>query len=317
MDAFPAFFPLSGARVVIAGDGEGAEAKARLFAGSPAEVVRLTGEATLDPGAYAGAKLVFVASYDEAYARAAAAAARAGGAPLNVVDRPELSDFHTPAIVDRGTVVAAIGTAGAAPLLASLLRAEIELRVPAGAGRMAALLASRRDALREAFADLPARRAFLRAMLASPVAVAVEAGDLALAEARLDRAIRAGHTAVGRASFVTAPASADLISVRCVRVLNTVDILVVGEGSEAIVAAHARRDAEHWASPDVTEEAIAGQAAAGRLIALVDRRPDLDLMRRLAARGVAVEHLAPAPPGNAPPGDAPLGEGPSGRTSGP
>ena len=41
MDAFPAFFPLAGRKVVIAGDGEGAEAKARLLAGSPAEVARV------------------------------------------------------------------------------------------------------------------------------------------------------------------------------------------------------------------------------------------------------------------------------------
>ncbi|HEX7759463.1 MAG TPA: siroheme synthase, partial [Caulobacteraceae bacterium] len=66
MDAFPAFFPLTGKRVVIAGEGEGADAKARLFEGSPAEVVRLTGEAAADPARYDGAALAFVAIADEA-----------------------------------------------------------------------------------------------------------------------------------------------------------------------------------------------------------------------------------------------------------
>src|SRR5260221_6177271 len=132
MDAFPAFFPLTGARVVIAGDGPPAEAKARLFEGSPAEVVRLQGAAALDPDAYAGAVLIFVASHDLDFAQRAAEAARVAGAPLNVVDRPTLSDFHTPAIIDRGAVVAAIGTSGTAPLLASLLRAEVETRMPSG-----------------------------------------------------------------------------------------------------------------------------------------------------------------------------------------
>ena len=42
MEAFPAYFPLAGRRVVIAGEGEGALAKARLFEGSPAQVIRLT-----------------------------------------------------------------------------------------------------------------------------------------------------------------------------------------------------------------------------------------------------------------------------------
>ncbi len=45
MNAFPASFPLAGKRVVIAGSGEAAEAKARLFDGSPAQVVRIEGAA--------------------------------------------------------------------------------------------------------------------------------------------------------------------------------------------------------------------------------------------------------------------------------
>ena len=54
MDTFPAFFPLAGRRVVIAGEGEAAEVKARLFEGSPAEVIRLAGEEAFDPQRYAG-----------------------------------------------------------------------------------------------------------------------------------------------------------------------------------------------------------------------------------------------------------------------
>ena len=59
MDAFPAFFPLSGKTVVIAGAGEAAEAKVRLFEGSPAILRRLEGEAALKPDSYAGAALAF------------------------------------------------------------------------------------------------------------------------------------------------------------------------------------------------------------------------------------------------------------------
>src|SRR5450432_3766099 len=111
METFPAYYPLKGKRVVIAGDGEPAEAKARLFEGSPAQVLRLTGAAALDPDSYIGASLIFVASFDTGFRAAAARAARTARAPLNVVDDPNLSDFHTPAIIDRGQVVAAIGTA--------------------------------------------------------------------------------------------------------------------------------------------------------------------------------------------------------------
>ena len=159
MDAFPAFFPLSGKTVVIAGAGEAAEAKVRLFEGSPATLQRLEGEAALDPTDYAGAALAFIASPDDAFAEAAAGAARAAHVPVNVVDRPALCDFTTPAVIDRGEVVAAIGTGGASPMLATLLRHDIEARVPEGAGRVAALFAepAGRGARRPARAAPPPR----------------------------------------------------------------------------------------------------------------------------------------------------------------
>jgi len=294
MEAFPAFYPLSGRRVIIAGDGEGAEAKARLFRGSPAEVIRLDRAAALDPAAYLNADLIFVASYDNAFVAAAAHAARGAAAPLNVVDHPELSDFHTPAIIDRGQVVAAIGSAGAAPLLAALLRAEIGARISAGAGRMASLLGERREALRAAFPDLPVRRAFLRAILAGPAGQAAETGDMALAADRLDDAIACGWSAVGRVSFMELPVAADLLSLRAVRALNTADIVVRGFGAEDLIEAHGRRDAEFWTPAVATEEALATQATAGRLIVVLDHDPSRDLAGRLEARGVSVEHLAPA-----------------------
>lgn len=295
METFPAYFPLAGRRVIIAGDGEGAEAKARLFDGSPAEVVRLAGAPALDPAAYHGAALIFVASYDEAFALAAAAAARTAGAPLNVVDRPEHSDFHTPAIIDRGQVVAAIGTAGAAPLMASLLRAEIEARIPQGAGRIAALLGEQRAALRAAFPDLAHRRAFLRAALTGPAADAAAAGDVALASERLTEAIARGWSAVGKLSFIAAPAQADLISLRAARALNIADIAIADAYAEPILAAHLRRDAERFAPPPPTVEALVEHARAGRSIAIVSAAPDRALAAAAASRGVAVEVLPAAP----------------------
>ena len=75
MDSFPAFFPLSGRRVVIVGAGEFADGKARLFEGSPAEVVRVPDDAqALNPETYRGAVLAFVAGVLEGPAAAAALA---------------------------------------------------------------------------------------------------------------------------------------------------------------------------------------------------------------------------------------------------
>jgi precorrin-2 dehydrogenase/sirohydrochlorin ferrochelatase len=293
METFPAFFPLAGRRIIIAGEGEAAEAKARLFTGSPAEVVRLSPEEATDPDAYAGAALIFVASRDEALNQAAAAAARASGAPLNVVDHPELSDFHTPGIVDRGQVVAAIGTGGAAPVLSSLLRAEIEARIPPGAGEIARLLGARRPEILAAFPDFADRRAFFRRSLMGPAARAAADGDLTGAAARLDAALTENVARQGQVCLIEAPPEADRLSLRALRALGAADIVVAGDGAEAIINAHARRDVERWTKADADQ--LGAAALRGDLIVVLDRHLNQALAETLRARAVEVEVLAPAP----------------------
>jgi precorrin-2 dehydrogenase/sirohydrochlorin ferrochelatase len=268
LDAFPAFFPLGGRIVVIAGSGEAAEAKARLFNGSPAQLKRLAGAEALKAANYAGAVLAFVAAEEDGFAAAAAAAARAAHVPVNVVDRPQLCDFTTPALIDRGEVVAAIGTGGASPMLATLLRHDLETRVPEGAGRVAALFRTLQDEVRQAIPDLPRRRAFLRAALTGPAADAAMAGDSGRAAQLLREALAAGQLAAGAVQFVDARGPADLLTLRAARALAAADVLVPDEGAHADVLALARRDAERRGPQ--TPEALAELAGSGlRVVRLI------------------------------------------------
>jgi precorrin-2 dehydrogenase/sirohydrochlorin ferrochelatase len=265
VDAFPAFFPLAGRTIVIAGAGEPAEAKARLFEGSPARLVRLEGEAALDPQSYAGAALAFVASEDDAFAAAAAAAARAAHAPVNVADRPQLCDFTTPAVIDRGEVVAAIGTGGASPMLATLLRQDLEARVPQGAGRVAALFRTLQDEIRQALPDPGQRRAFLRQALTGPAAEAAMAGDVARAVQLIHQALTSNQPLAGVVQFVDARGPADLITLRAVRAIAAADVLIPDEGAHPEVLALARRDAERRAPEGAAQ--VAALASEGRRVA--------------------------------------------------
>lgn len=269
MDAFPAFFPLAGATVAIAGAGEAAEAKVRLFAGSPAMIRRLDGEAALRPESYAGAVLAFIASPDDAFAEAAAGAARAAGVPVNAVDRPALCDFTTPAVIDRGAVVAAIGTGGASPMLATLLRHDIEARVPEGAGRVAALFAGLQDEVRRALPDAHRRRAFLRAALTGPAAEAAMRGDQAAAVALLREALAQDEPSAGRVQFIDARGPADLLTLRAARALASADLLVCDEAAHDEILALARRDAERTGPrpPQALAELAAQGLRVARLIA--------------------------------------------------
>ena len=290
MDAFPAFFPLAGRTVVIAGAGEAAEAKARLFEGSPATVRRIEGAAMASSASYAGAALAFVATADEALAKEAAAAARAAHVPVNVVDRPALCDFVTPAVIDRGEVVAAIGTGGASPMLATLLRQDIEARVPEGAGRVAALLRITQDEVRQALPDLNQRRAFLRTVLSGPAAEAAMAGDMAGAKALLRKALAEGRVFEGLVQFVDARGPAERLTLRAARALASADLLVIDEDAHPDVLALTRRDAERKA--ELSSDQLAALAAEGRRVArLVTGSGWRQELAALEAAGAATEVL--------------------------
>jgi precorrin-2 dehydrogenase/sirohydrochlorin ferrochelatase len=294
MEAFPAFFPLKDRRVVIAGEGEGAEAKARLLAGSPAQVDRIAGDAALTAEAYAGAVIAFVASPDAGFCEQAARAARTSGAAVNVVDHPELSDFHTPGIIDRGQVIAAIGTGGAAPIVAALLRAELEGRIAPGLGRMAVLFGQLRPELVAAFPDLAQRRAFLRGALTGEAARAADGDDMAGAERALRAEIDRGVASAGRTWLIEAPAQRDLLSLRAARVLAEADNLVLAESVDGEVAVLARRDAPRRSLAGIEAAWLAAEAAAGRQTAIVGPRAAMgELATRLDAIGAPYARLAP------------------------
>jgi precorrin-2 dehydrogenase/sirohydrochlorin ferrochelatase len=301
MDAFPAFFPLAGRVVVIAGAGEGAENKARLFDGSPATLVRLTEADALAPGAFDGAALVFLASDNEGFLESAAAMARAAGAAVNVVDHPSLCDFYTPALIDRGAVVAAVGATGAAPLLAAQLRNDIEAVLPEGAGHLAELFRATRDDVRAALPDMAQRRAFLREILRGPAAEAALAGDGETAQTRLHEALAivrdsAGARGMGRVDFVIADGPADRLSLRAARTLSQADVLIADPGRSADILGVARRDARRLPLADMATLRLIDLAGEGLRIVCVTRAEiDSSILRALALSGAAVSMLRLAP----------------------
>lgn len=86
--------------------------------------------------------------------------AEAAGAWLTVVDDPRASTVIWPAVVRRGDVVVAIGTAGASPLLARRIRERVEQAVPPGVAWLAARLRRLRHEIRRRWpADAERRRA--------------------------------------------------------------------------------------------------------------------------------------------------------------
>jgi uroporphyrin-III C-methyltransferase/precorrin-2 dehydrogenase/sirohydrochlorin ferrochelatase len=287
MRLFPAFFDLAGRRAVVIGAGETAARKVRLLldAGAAIEVIapeftdgfvsEWSGVVRLvrsgpDAALLEGAALVFVAVEDEAGAKAWADAARAAGVPVNAVDRPALSDFATPSIVDRGDVVVAISTGGAAPVLGRRLREKIEALLPARLSALAAFAGSFRDAVTARIAA-PRRRAFWERFFEGPIAAQVLAGDENAARERMTAALYHPQTdqPAGVVHIVGAgPGDPDLLTLKALRLIQDADVILydrlVGEG----VLALARRDALRlYVGKAKADHAVPQEEIEARLIA--------------------------------------------------
>jgi uroporphyrin-III C-methyltransferase/precorrin-2 dehydrogenase/sirohydrochlorin ferrochelatase len=263
LNAFPLFMRVEGRRVVVVGSGEAALAKVRLLSQSAARL-RLVGhdplpalralaaEADADlvevryaPAHLEGAALVFAATGDEAQDLRIVGDARRLGIAVNAVDRPELCDFYTPAIVNRAPVAIAIGTEGAGPVFAQMLRARIEAMLPPSTGRLAALGNSLRGAAERTLPRGAARRAFWSAFFSGGPARALEQGGEADAMAAARALMAQGEAVQGHVALVGAgPGAEDLLTLRAHRLLMEADVVVYDALVPPAVVAMGRREAE-------------------------------------------------------------------------
>ncbi|HWA49741.1 MAG TPA: siroheme synthase CysG [Dongiaceae bacterium] len=264
MRSFPLFLKLQGRPVLLAGNGDAAAAKLRLLAAAGARV-RVFAE-TPSPELRAAVRelgvswnavpvtsedlrhveLVFGAYGHETGDAALSDLARGIGKLVNIVDRPELSDFTMPAIVDRGEIVVAVSTHGASPVLAQRVRAAIESVLPPALGRLARFAQRFRSAIQARIEDNPSRRRFWDQVLSGPIGQAVLAGDERRAARDLIRAVNRHEpkAETGHVSLVGAgPGDPELLTLRAARALREADVIVYDKLVDPSVLDYARRDA--------------------------------------------------------------------------
>lgn len=262
MQHFPAFFPMTGAAAVIFGAGEEALRKIRLVAKTPAEV-RVVADTISDsmaaefagritqvlPGnaaeALSDAVFVIVALEDDAEAEAAIALAKSMGVPVNAVDRPEHCDFTVPSILDRGEIVAAVASGGAAPVLAKNVRAKLEALLPQNIGEFAALARRLRPDVKARLSEGSDRRKFWEAALTGPAAERAYAGDLDGAEAEMRALLADFGTSKGVVHIVGAgPGDPELLTLKAFRLIQDADIVFHDRLVSAEILDLIRRDAD-------------------------------------------------------------------------
>ena len=242
MRHFPAFLDLAGRPVLLLGEGEALAAKAGLLVAAgalPREAVRFE-EAQLE-----GCALAVAAGAPEEDLHALSTACLRRGIPVNVVDRPDLCSFITPAIVTRDEITIGISTGGAAPVLARLIRQKVEAALPPLIGRVAALGRHFQQAVRERLPNLPARRGFMERALTGEPALLALGGRQAEAEAAFATMLEtADATPRGFVQLVGAgPGAADLLTLRALRALGEADVIIHDRLVSAEVLDLARRDA--------------------------------------------------------------------------
>ncbi len=266
MATFPIFVEVGAAAPLVVGGGHLALSKVRLLL-KRAERVTVAAAARvegfqplidegriecIDPAilweTLPGRPLMISATEDDGEDARLSELARSFGVPVNVPDRQHLSTYALGAIVDRGTVTVAIGTEGAAPVLATRLRSTIEQELHPRIGRLADIAREYRDDVAEAIAPGAARRAFWDRVFGGEAANAILDGDEAVGRASIDAELTgaaAQSAPTGRVILVGAgPGDPDLLTLKAVRALKSADVIVhdglMGEG----VLDHARREAQ-------------------------------------------------------------------------
>ncbi len=297
MKHFPIYVDLSDRKVVVSGTGHAAVSKLRLllktgariavFGLRPEHEIRTWAERgrlslflrPIEKRDIRGATLLYCANEDAAEDSRIAEIGRRLRIIVNIVDNLADSDFITPAIVDRTPVTVAIGTEGAAPVLARMLKADIEERLP----QSIAELARTGQEMRPRAQDLPAgksRREFWNGFFADRGLKSLAGPGRILEEGSTMRAEPDNpppKTARGRVFVVGAgPGDPDLMTLRARNLLHDADVVVhdllvpdpileIARRESLIICTGKKGFSESWQQEDINDLLIR-HASAGRQV---------------------------------------------------
>ncbi|MEM7470933.1 MAG: siroheme synthase CysG [Pseudomonadota bacterium] len=277
MKHFPIFMALEGRRVVVSGGGEAALAKLRLLLKTEAKLVVVAADAApeihdwaaqarlmlipraMEPGDALCASLFYAANEDDAEDARVAALAHRDGALVNIVDNLADSQFITPAIVDRDPVTVAIGTEGAAPVLARSIKKSLEEQLSPNLGLMARIGKAFRSKV-EALPFGAKRRAFWSDYYAADV------GDADVAQDRLESLLDTHLNTPERKGWVdlvgAGPGDPELLTLKARKALDNADVVIYDRLVAPEILELARREAvmlsagKEGFGPSVTQDAI-------------------------------------------------------------
>ena len=265
MDYFPLFARLQDQPCLVVGGGEVGlrkvrqlhRAGARVTCNAPAlhpdlEAMVETGElhavrAPFQADLVAEHLLIIAATGEPDVNRAVAEAARTAGRLCNVVDDGEACSFIVPSVIDRSPLLVAISTGGEAPMVARLLRQQIETWLPEGIAGLASWVGRWRKRVAERIPDTGLRVRFWQGVLDGSPAEQVLAGRERSADNLLEQRLNSesAQPVVGEAWLVGAgPGDPGLLTRRGQYLLQRADAVLYDRLVSSQIIDLARRDAE-------------------------------------------------------------------------
>ncbi|MGH6875584.1 MAG: NAD(P)-dependent oxidoreductase, partial [Aestuariivirgaceae bacterium] len=260
MRYFPLFIDLKSRKVLVVGGGEEALRKIRLLLKTEARIEVIAAELhpeltdlavggniawvgrEFSPTLLDGAACVFVAAGEELNSRVSREAHKRD-ILVNVVDEAELSSAIVPAIVDRDPLVIAVGTEGAAPVLAQGIRSELEADLPPFLGALTRAAGALRERVASSVPAGSSRRAFWHQFFFGNIRDAFARGKSHFDSAVGD-ALSAAQPIRGRVSLVGAgPGDPELLTLKAQRKLREADVIVYDRLIGPSILEYARRDA--------------------------------------------------------------------------
>ncbi|GGB47588.1 bifunctional precorrin-2 dehydrogenase/sirohydrochlorin ferrochelatase [Shewanella inventionis] len=300
MQYFPLFVDTQGLRVLLVGAGEVATRKLDLLSRTDAIIHVVAPEVAKDIEMYhqqgrirlsrrvvtqddiANIDIVYLATANEQLNMDFADLANERGIWVNVVDNPSYCRFITPSIVDRGRLVVAISTAGAAPVFARTIRSRLETMLPATLAPLFDFVASKREEVQQTLADGKDRRLFWERFFNSNQDKFDNLTEQRYIDAFQDM------TRHGEILLLTEHTPACLLPIAAMPLLQKLDVIYSDEPVDDDTNELLRRDANRTSMPKLSE--ISQQYELGERMLIV---ANSEKIAQLIAHFPIAKHLRP------------------------
>ena len=300
MQYFPLFIDTINLNVLLVGAGEVASRKLALLTRTEANIHVIAPQVNTEVQRYAETgrillsvrevvhadiqnyDLVYLATANDSLNAELATLATARGIWVNAVDNPAFCRFITPSIVDRGRLVVAISTAGAAPVFARTVRSRLEASLPQSLKPLFDFVADRRIEVQDRLKSTAERRLFWERFF--------ETNGDRFDSWTLERYHNAFNHLLSRGEILLIEdvVQVDLLPIAAMPLLQRLDwIYSQGALSEAL-AELVRRDASRGELPALSELSKAYEQGARMLLVA-----DIQKINQLKAHFPMAKHLRP------------------------